>query len=60
MWVKSSYSAGNGACVEVASPVVDEVAVRDSKDPHSPILSFAPGSWSAFVSDVRRGAFDLG
>lgn len=60
MWVKSSYSAGNGACVEVASPVVDEVAVRDSKDPYSPTLSFAPGSWSTFVSDVRRGAFDLG
>ncbi|KAK1179857.1 DUF397 domain-containing protein [Streptomyces sp. NBS 14/10] len=60
MWVKSSYSAGNGACVEVASPVVDEVAVRDSKDPHGPALSFAPGSWSTFVSDVRRGAFDLG
>ncbi|MGY0059232.1 DUF397 domain-containing protein [Streptomyces sp. LZ34] len=60
MWMKSSYSAGNGACVEVASPVVDEVAVRDSKVPHGPALSFAPGSWSAFVSDVRRGAFDLG
>lgn len=60
MWVKSSYSAGNGACVEIASPVVDEVAVRDSKDPHGPTLSFAPGPWSTFVSDVRRGAFDLG
>ncbi|MEU1663464.1 DUF397 domain-containing protein [Streptomyces sparsogenes] len=60
MWVKSSYSAGNGACVEVASPVVDEVAVRDSKDPHGPILGFAPASWSAFVSDVRGGAFDRG
>jgi hypothetical protein len=59
-WVKSSYSAGNGACVEVASPVVDEIAVRDSKDPHGPTLSFAPASWSAFVADVHGGAFDLG
>ncbi|MBW8087048.1 MULTISPECIES: DUF397 domain-containing protein [Streptomyces] len=59
MWVKSSYSAGNGACVEISSPVISEVAVRDSKDPHGPTLSFAPASWSAFVSDVSRGAFDL-
>ncbi|WP_431774819.1 DUF397 domain-containing protein [Streptomyces cucumeris] len=59
MWVKSSYSAGNGACVEISSPVMGEIAVRDSKDPQGPTLGFAPTSWSSFVSDVRRGAFDL-
>ena len=31
-WIKSSYSA-NGACVEVTSPTVRTVAVRDSKVP---------------------------
>lgn len=58
--MKSSYSAGNGACVEVASPAPLVVAVRDSKDPHGPTLNFAPDSWSSFVADVSRGALDLG
>lgn len=58
-WTKSTYSGGNGACVEVASPVATTVAVRDSKDPEGPTLGFAPGSWAAFVADVSRGAFDI-
>ncbi|MGH3309754.1 MAG: DUF397 domain-containing protein [Streptomyces sp.] len=53
-WIKSSYSA-NGACVEVKSPTVRAVAVRDSKVPEGPALSFPPGSWSGFVADVRAG-----
>jgi hypothetical protein len=59
-WIKSSHSGGNGACVEVASPAVASVAVRDSKDPNGPTLGFSPESWAAFVSEVSRGAFDLG
>lgn len=31
MWTKSSYSTGNGACVEIKSPVLAAMAVRDSK-----------------------------
>lgn len=34
-WTKSSYSTGNGACVEVKSPVLSAMAVRDSKVPAS-------------------------
>ncbi|KOX36467.1 DUF397 domain-containing protein [Streptomyces sp. NPDC003444] len=55
-WTKSSYSGGNGACVEVKSPVVAAIAVRDSKAPEGPSLSFGPGSWSAFVGEVSTGA----
>jgi hypothetical protein len=58
-WTKSSYSGGNGACVEVKSPTAQEVAVRDSKDPQGPSLAFSPNAWTAFVADVSRGAFDL-
>jgi hypothetical protein len=58
-WIKSSYSAGNGACVEVTSPVRQIISVRDSKVTAGPRLGFTPGSWSAFVTDVRRGASDL-
>jgi hypothetical protein len=59
-WTKSSYSTGNGACVEVKSPVVQAIAVRDSKVPAGPSITFVPGSWNAFVNEVGQGAFRLG
>ncbi|MFE2927697.1 MULTISPECIES: DUF397 domain-containing protein [Streptomyces] len=54
IWTKSSYSA-NGACVEVKSPAVEAIAVRDSKAQDGPSLTFAPGSWTSFVTDVTEG-----
>jgi len=59
-WKKSSYSAARGDCVEVRSPGVRTVAVRDSKDPQGPALTFTPQAWSAFVAGVGTGAFDRG
>ncbi|MEU3222067.1 DUF397 domain-containing protein [Streptomyces sp. NPDC006976] len=55
-WTKSSYSGGNGACVEVKSPLVQAIAVRDSKAPEGPSITFVPGAWNAFVRDVAEGA----
>ncbi|MFD4373930.1 DUF397 domain-containing protein [Streptomyces sp. NPDC058486] len=55
-WTKSSYSGGNGACVEVKSPAVAAIDVRDSKAPQGPSISFGPGSWNAFVGQVSNGA----
>ncbi|MEV0175787.1 DUF397 domain-containing protein [Streptomyces sp. NPDC050803] len=57
-WTKSSYSTGNGACVEVRSPLT-ALAVRDSKVPEGPTLTFPARSWNTFVAEVGRGAFDL-
>ncbi|MFF1919466.1 DUF397 domain-containing protein [Streptomyces sp. NPDC058221] len=57
-WTKSSYSGGNGACVEVKSPLVRAIAVRDSKSPEGPSISFVPGAWNAFVRDVAKGVVD--
>jgi hypothetical protein len=54
-WTKSSYSTGNGACVEVKSPVLSAMAVRDSKVPEGPMLAFPADSWNAFVAEVGRG-----
>jgi hypothetical protein len=45
--------------VEVKSPAVESVVVRDSKDPQGPVLTFSPDEWSAFVTDVDHGSFDL-
>ena len=54
-WRTSSYSGGNGGtCVEVADNLPGVVAVRDSKDPDGPVLTFTRADWSAFVAGVRR------
>jgi hypothetical protein len=55
-WIKSSYSAGNGACVEVKSPLTQAIAVRDSKIPEGPSITFASTSWNAFVTEMTRSA----
>ncbi|MFG1873849.1 DUF397 domain-containing protein [Sphaerisporangium sp. NPDC049003] len=57
-WRKSSYSGGNGDCVEIGDLPHGSVAVRDSKNPTGPALIFTPGEWSAFLSGVRGGEFD--
>ncbi|MEU7183088.1 MULTISPECIES: DUF397 domain-containing protein [Streptomyces] len=60
-WVKSSYSEGNGGnCVEWAPAYAPSgaVPVRDSKDPHGPVLTITSGAWSSFVSAVRGGELD--
>lgn len=51
-FIKSSYSSGNGECVEVARNIPDIVAVRDSKNPHGPVLRFAPAAWSEFCANL--------
>lgn len=57
-WFKSSRSAGNGACVEVAITST-YIGVRDSKDKTGPALAVDRRAWSEFVHAVRSGTFDL-
>ena len=58
-WKKSTRSAVNGNCVEVATLDGGHVGVRDSKNQSGPVLVFTPDEWSAFVGGVRDGEFDL-
>ncbi|MEV0021889.1 DUF397 domain-containing protein [Streptomyces atroolivaceus] len=53
-FVKSSYSSGNGECVEVARNIPRAVAVRDSKRPDEHLLVFTPAAWGSFITDLRR------
>lgn len=50
---KSSYSGGGNNCVEVATNVAGVVAVRDSKNPGGPVLTFTPAEWREFLGSLR-------
>ncbi|MEU5470868.1 DUF397 domain-containing protein [Streptomyces lydicus] len=54
-WRKSTYSNGGDAnCVEVADVIPAAVVpVRDSKDPHGPVLCFPAVAWSSFIATVK-------
>jgi hypothetical protein len=56
-WRKSSHSSGSeGQCVEVAG-LASMIAMRDSKDPGGPVLSFTQAEWSLFLGGVKDDAF---
>ncbi|MFC4589171.1 DUF397 domain-containing protein [Sphaerisporangium corydalis] len=45
-------------CVTVA--VTDGmVAVRDSKNPDSPVLLYTESEWQAFINGAKNGEFDI-
>ena len=51
-WQKSSYTHANGNCVELSLP---RGLIRDSKDPHGPVLS---ADVAAFLRAIKAGRFD--
>ncbi|MGW4500516.1 DUF397 domain-containing protein [Micromonospora sp. NPDC004336] len=56
-WRKSSRSGSSGGnCIEVADNLPGVVAVRDSKDPAGPALTFSPAAWRAFVDRAASRA----
>lgn len=56
-WRKSPFSDSKTQdCVEVAW--VDWlVAVRDSKNPDGPVLTFTPATWHGFLTGIRTDGF---
>lgn len=53
VWRKS-MRCSTSACVEVATTDA-AVHVRDGKSVESPVLTFGPGSWRAFVASLTSG-----
>jgi hypothetical protein len=58
-WHKSSYSTNGGDCVEIGEGMPEIVAVRDSKTPEGPALTFAADAWAVFISAVRSDEFPV-
>jgi hypothetical protein len=58
-WHKSTHSDDNGRrCIEVAdNPCF--IAVRDSKNPEGPALTFSPDAFASFVAATAGGAFPV-
>lgn len=56
-WCKSSYSQGNGNCLE-ARLVGGVVQVRESEAPEV-ITTTTPANWAAFLDGAKAGEFDL-
>ncbi|WP_344046351.1 DUF397 domain-containing protein [Streptomyces thermoalcalitolerans] len=54
-WRKSSASAGEHECVEIAELPGGGRAVRDSKDPERKPLRFTASGWAAFCEGVIAG-----
>ncbi|MEV7957831.1 DUF397 domain-containing protein [Streptomyces sp. NPDC058316] len=53
-WFKSSYSGANTTeCVEAAR-LPQATAVRDSKAPDGPVLTFGNPSWEGFLTAIRH------
>lgn len=53
-WTKSSYSQGDGNCVEWAFAGGGDCYVRNSKDPNGPVVKFTPSEIEAFVKGVKN------
>jgi uncharacterized protein DUF397 len=53
-WFKSSYSATQNACVEVAM-IPGVVGVRDTKDRDGGTLVFDGAAWASFLNHIKAG-----
>jgi Domain of unknown function (DUF397) len=60
VWRKSARSNNGGACVEVATNLPGIVAIRDSKDPDGPALTFSSDDWRTFIRGLKRQQFNIG
>lgn len=53
-WIKAARSGDEGACVEMRRHA-GAVQVRDSKDPHGPVLRFTASEFAAWLDGRQEG-----
>ncbi|QKW09076.1 DUF397 domain-containing protein [Streptomyces sp. NA04227] len=51
-WRTSSYSGGQGDCVEVATNLGHQVPVRDTKHPQGPVITVTHDAWVTFLAHL--------
>lgn len=54
-WIKSSYCASNGSCVQVG---IDSDGWRWVRDDAGEFITVEPDQWQAFIDGVKAGEFD--
>jgi hypothetical protein len=53
-WKRSRRSGPQGGnCVEVRRTNDGIIQVRDSKDPHGPVLALTPAAWHTFIDGIK-------
>ena len=52
IWRTSTYTGGNGNCVEVADATL-AVLVRDTKDRDGGTLAFSAAAWREFADGLK-------
>jgi hypothetical protein len=57
-WVKSSFSKGDGDCVELGSDDSSTVLVRNSRHPELGTIAFPAAALAAFVAACADGEMD--
>jgi hypothetical protein len=57
-WLKSQHSNPSGNCVEMACLPSGQIAIRNSRHPAGPVLTFTPAEIAAFLQGAKDGEFD--
>lgn len=58
VWRKSHHSNPSGNCVELAELPDGGVAIRNSRDPAGPALTYSRAEVTAFLRGAKDGEFD--
>lgn len=53
-WFKSSYSSGNGQCVECAPLPLGGMAVRDTQNRDGAMLTVPAAAWQRFTAELKK------
>ena len=59
IWRKARRSAHNGGCVEIAANLDGVAAVRDSKRPQDGAHVIDRAAFAQFLTDAKKGRYDL-